>query len=156
MFVLLSGVLILAGLEGSYGLGELPRAAVLQAAYGHVLGDIRLSGTTSDKSESGKGYILGLDADFHPRIGPLVGVGWRYRDGGNWVKRSLWLRGGIAINRVTAVLAWDVTSDNRVRLGELRTRWSLKHLQFEPRVGLAHYDGFKWGGLASMSIGYRF
>lgn len=147
---------VLLGLEGSYNFGEEPPGAIAQAVIEYSLGDARAFGSTMDKSESHEGYALGVDTDFHPRIGPLVGFGWRYRDGGPWTKHTTWLRGGWAVNEYAAVLAWDLTSENEVRLVELRGRWPYLGFCLEQRFGLARYNNTEQGGYVSLSVGKEF
>lgn len=146
---------ILLGIESSYNYGEDPPAAIVQLVHEHLWGDARIYASTMDKTESHTGYSLGVDTDLHPRIGPLIGLGWHYRDGGPWTKTSVWLRGGLALKAITAVLAWDLTSENRVRLGELRARWGYSRLLFENRLGISRYNGNEWGILVSVSLGFR-
>ena len=146
----------LIGLEGSFNYGEEPLGLLLQAAFQNTLIDTRIFGSTSNKIESRAGYILGLDLDLHKRIGPLVGIGYRYRDGGLWTKQSLWLRGGLALGPLVLVGAIDTITSNRVRLGELRLRLISGRLVVEPRLGIASYDRGQLGGHASISMGLAF
>ena len=156
LMILALSTSLLAGLEASRNLGEAPLSAVFQAVHGWSFGDGRAMLNTSDKVESQAGYILGAELDIHERIGPLLGAGYRYRDGGDWVKHSAWARVGLALDAVTAVLAWDLTSQNRVRVGELRGRWLVNGIVLEHRLGLVRYDGAQTGGYLSLLLGGQF
>ena len=147
---------ILTGIGASHNLGESNGSALFQAAHEWSYGDARAFADTSDKVESGAGYIVGADVDLHARYGPLAGLGWRYRDGGVWIKQSVWGRVGVAASRIIAVLAVDLNSENRVRVGEIRGRWSVGRFALEPRLAVVRYNGSAWGYHAAVLMGLSF
>lgn len=147
---------LLAGIEASHNLGEANGSVIFQAVQEWKAFDARAFMDTSDKVESDAGFILGADVDIHKRIGPLVGLGYRYRDGGDWLKQSVWARGGLAAGPITAVLAADLTSENRVRSGELRGRWSVGRFALEPRFAVVRYNGGTWGYHGAVLMGLSF
>ena len=154
--VLALATYILTGVGSSHNLGEANGSAVFQAAHEWSFGDARAFANTSNKIESGAGYILGGDVDLHKRFGPLVGLGYRYRDGGAWLKQSVWARGGVALDRVSVVFAADLNSENRVRTGEIRGRWSVGRFALEPRLAVVCYNGSEWGYHAAVLMGLSF
>lgn len=154
--LLLAGAVLL-GLSASSNYGESSPGYLAQALYQRGLLEARVFGDTADKVESGAGYILGGEVDLHEARGPLFGLGYRYRDGGAWIKRSGWLRGGYVQDGVAVILAADLNSINRVSAVELRLRQVLGRVLFESRAGVSCYDEYsECGLLAALSIGVTF
>jgi hypothetical protein len=152
-------VYLLAGIESSWNYGELPPAPLLQLAYENPWLDFQAHASTMRKSESDAGFILGADLDVHRWIGPLVGLGYTYRDGGDWVKHGGWLRAGYAFGALVLVGKADLTTQNRVRSIGLRLRAPLGDWALETRAGVARYqqgNETETGGEVSLSFGRTF
>ena len=153
--LLLIDLALLAGLEASRNLGEqrLSGLAQLSLRSQHVVA--RTQFNTSDKIESGAGYIVAADVDL--LHGPLAaGVGYRYRDGGYWIKRSLWARGGLAWPAGSVTLAADLTTESRVRQLELTARAARGPLLVEYQAGPLTYQQAgrrHWGLRAAVLLG---
>ena len=147
---------LLAGIDVSRNLGEARAGALVQAGQRWEFGDARLFWDSIDKVESQAGFILGAELDFHASVGPLVGAGYRYRDGGDWVKHVLLARGGVAVKQLTAVASFDLTTENKVKTLELCWRPRIKRLILEQRLAGVRYDGGKTGMYSSFSLGWAF
>ena len=147
---------LLAGYSSSYHYGERPLGAVARGVPAGPLSAARAFVDTQDKVESGAGYIVGADLDLRLQRGPLLGLGYRYRDGGNWIKRSWWVRSGLAAGPTTLVFAWDASTANRVRSLELCSQLRRGHFIVEPRVAVARYDAGAWGAYGSFLLGWQF
>lgn len=98
---MISALLLLVGLSSSVGLGEVSPGVVTQAVIQgqHGLGwESVTSYDSADKSESGSGWAFGQSLDIAAMsmggLGILAGADYRYRDGGDWAKQTVWLRGG--------------------------------------------------------------
>ena len=154
-----SALILYAGLEGSRTLGESSPSLLIQAAHVSRHVQARAFFSDADKVESGSGYILGTDADWLILDGgftPTLGIGYHYRDGGAWTKRSVLARAGVAYRDAALTAAVDMTTANRVREVELTARIWIGRLSVEPRVMLVSYiqAGKRETGLpTSVSLG---
>lgn len=141
---------IATGLSASQGLGEwVGVIAFAQAQRGPVRAEAFAD--SSPKIESGRGWRGGIDVDVIPdrAIAPFAGVGYHYRDGGPWVKHSLWLRAGLAWDIATLLIAHDLHTANRPWQIEERVRLPKGAWFFEPRLGYERYRTHAAGEWAS-------
>jgi len=93
--------LLLLGLSSSVGLGEVSpglRAEMVMQGQHRLGWEAVTSYDSADKAASGAGWALGQSLDVAVidagGIGILAGADYRYRDGGDWAKQTVWLRGG--------------------------------------------------------------
>lgn len=152
---------IAVGAVLSSGLGEQPVSfgSFLRCGSGvrfQVVGD------TSNKLESGAGWIAGGDLDYRPLRGgwsPIVGLGYRYRNGGAWVKESVWGRVGVAAGPARLVLAQDVSTRNRTTMLGLEVPVPVAgRVGLEMSASAARFyqnDAPAWGVLTSISVVLR-
>ncbi len=111
------------------------------------------------------GWRLAGYADFRRpgRWSPMVGVEYTWRNGGPWIKKALWLRGGVAFESVRLVLAQDHGTKNQV--GRTTIDWTLSAGDRWLIRGLVGLERFRqpqgseirqWGQFATWSVGLRF
>jgi hypothetical protein len=145
---MLSSLLLLAGLSVSSGLGESSPGVVAQAiAQGqHRLGWESVTSFDSTDKARGSGWAFGqsfdaaiLDAG---GVGVLAGADYRYRDGGDWTKQTVWLRGGAIWTRrphtvrgVVRATAW-ATDDTRATAVQVEYRYYAGRLVFATTQGV--------------------
>jgi hypothetical protein len=127
------------GLVLSSGMGEQP------ASFGSFLrcGEtvrVQAFGDTSNKIESGAGWIAGADVDV--RFGHfLIGAGYHHRNGGPWTKDSVWGRAGLAFGDTRLVYAHDFSTVNKVDSLKFETYAGIsKTLGFLPSVSVIRFD----------------
>jgi hypothetical protein len=138
---LLAGALVVTpGCSGSQNFGET-RSLNPALRVGFISRTVEAFGEWdgANKMESGRGFIIGADILLRHRS--LVGGGsYRYRDGGDWVKRSVWARAGIERGRYRLVYGHDLNSANQVRTVTLGIRHVFHgHWIVEPQLSAASY-----------------
>ena len=115
---MLPTILLLVGLSSSVGLGESSPGFVTQAIVQGGGLEAVTSYDTTDKY-TGAGYALGQSVDVGTgRV--FVGADYRYRNGGDWSKQTVWVRAGAthicgphgfrAVVRTTAYATEDTRS----------------------------------------------
>lgn len=153
-------VAVSVGATASSGLGEQAYSPLIRARVN--AGRIEATGAFdwSRKSESGAGWIGGLDAD--ARFGPLIlGADYRHRDGGAWSKDVAFARVGIAAGPARIVYRHEAystaTAPNRARAVEVSARHAFaRGLYVEGLVaGMAYRQAgaTRYGTYSQVSVG---
>jgi hypothetical protein len=157
MWLELGVVVVMMGVTSSGGLGESRVAP--DFAIGADLSRVHLTAfaSPSNKIESGGGWVAGSDADVRLGRGALAGIGFHRRNGGTWTKDSLWVRAGWESRWFRVIARQDLTTLNRVSVGELTLRRDFGSLRLEETAALARYkrpDGrYDWGGYVQLGFG---
>lgn len=130
------------GVSYSHDLGE---ETGFLGRVDYALGPLKAEGFyDSSNKYTGKGWMTGLDLDLVAHggvIAPLIGAGYHYRNGGEWSKDSLWLRGGFVVDgKATILVLKDFTSENESWGSEIRARVG-SNWYFEPRIGVLWFKG---------------
>jgi len=143
-----------AGIVGSSGLGERGPSPSTSISYERPAVRVVARFEPVAKIELGRGWV----ASGHVEVGrsAIAGVGYVYRDGGDWHKHSVWLLAGYTAAGCRVILSSDLNSVNRVGRAELSYALTRGHLILEPLLGIVRYDeGAGWGVLARVELGWR-
>lgn len=145
---------LLGGSYGSSGMGEEgPSPIFLAQASGRWV-SAEVLGGPSAKRESGRGWVARGSVDVWAGSWVSLGVGLTHRDGGDWTKRPVWIRGGLGPRCARVVVEMTTGSANLERKVEGIVAWSRGRLTAEGRVyALKYRQGTGYG--AMMALGWR-
>jgi hypothetical protein len=137
----------LVGLESSALYGESGVGIVGDVSHTARSWGIEAQASTLDKyTHAGWRARGAIDA----RSAPLfAGLGYSYRDGGEWAKRVVWARCGVTSDHLTLIAAVAPSSPYREAQLEARWRDHIGRAVVEVRGWIGDYDGavdgYAWG-----------
>jgi hypothetical protein len=161
-------VTVAGGIGTSVNLGEQNPGYQAQVLVAHRTGPFawEASGLVDSANKyTGAGYSVNgvFDAAMlgSHDIGVLAGVEYSYRNGGDWSKQTVWLRGGVEgrrsheVFRIIARATFEATDDTRTRMVQLEYRkgwgrwWMLVDSGFvwytQPDRSTGFYSGIRVG-----------
>jgi len=130
---LLASVALLAGTGASHNLGEQGIAFVVSAEAQYRSLSAEATWDTSDKVETGDGWLLDAASDWH--TGPLtLGAAYSRRETSQWAKDVWWARAGVQHGPLWLLASVAPTSKNMEAKAEFRLRCVYRRLVVEERV----------------------
>lgn len=153
---LLASVALLAGTGASHNLGEQGLSLVLAAEAKRSSLSAEVTWDSSDKVETGDGWLLDAATDWHTGLLTL-GAGYSHRETSQWTKDVWWARAGVQQGPLWLLASVAPTSPNME--AKLEARLTMRHrwAVVKPRAWVAWHTtaeelgGYAWG--LSMLIG---